>query len=146
MKKLKRLFIMKKTKITQKEMQIIEERFEHFNVPTELRAIINEAIRALNSGEFVYDGTTLDEELAPNNIEEASLLHDYMYCLGWGGHLSNKIYFKTLKIYKASKITRSYRFLGITLGWYLGYLWKYIWIRNLKPIPDRFKNLYKIIK
>ncbi len=137
---------MKKTEITFKEIEIIEERFEHFKVPVELRASINEAIRALNNKEFVYDGTTLDEELAPNNLEESSLLHDYMWAKGWGGHLSNLIYMKSLKVYKASKVTRTYRMFGISLGWYLGYMWFYIWRRNYKQIPERFINLYKVIK
>lgn len=137
---------MKKTKITPYEWQVVEERFEHFKVPPKLIAAIREAMRALNRGEFVYNGTTLDEELGPNNLEESSLLHDYMWSMGWGGHYSNHIYKKSLKIYKVSKVTRAYRMLGITLGWYLGYMWLYIWRRNYKEVPKRFKDLYKTIK
>lgn len=137
---------MKKTNITDQEWDIVEARFDHYNVPIELRAMIREAMTALNNKEFIYDGTTLDEELAPNNLEEASLLHDYMWAKGWGGHLSNLIYLKSLKIYKASKVTRAYRMFGITIGWYLAFLWKYIWIRNYRQVPERFKNLYNIIK
>lgn len=137
---------MRRTNITPEDIQVIEERFIHYNIPKELRAVIMEAILALNRGDFVYDGTTLDEELGPNQIEESSLLHDYMWAMGWGGHLSNLIYMKSLKVYKASKVTRTYRMFGITIGWYTWYLWKYIWNRIYQPIPNRFQDLYNVIK
>lgn len=130
-----------KTKITPHEWQVVEERFKHFKVPPKLIAAIREAMRALNRGEFVYNGTTLDEELGPNNLEEASLLHDYMWAMGWGGHSSNLIYMKSLKIYKVSKVTRVYRMLGITIGWYSFHLWKCFFKRNLRTVPQRFKNV-----
>lgn len=137
---------MRKTEITKHELQVIEQRFVHYAVPVELQAMIREAIRSLNTGEFIYDGTTLDEELAPNNIEEASLLHDYQWAKGWGGWLSNVVYSRALKVYKASRVTRGYRFVGITIGWYFGYMWKYMAKRELRQIPKRFYNLNKAIK
>lgn len=137
---------MRKTNITPEDMEVIGERFNHFDVPEELRDLIFEAMLSLNRGDFVYDGTTLDEELAPNNLEESSLLHDYMWAMGWGGHLSNLIYIKSLKVYKASKVTRAYRMIGISLGWYCIFIWKYIWTRNYRVVPERFHELYNVLK
>lgn len=137
---------MHKTSITDYELKVIKERFVHFKVPKCLQEIILEAVTELNKGTFVYNGTTLDEELGPNDIEESSLLHDYMWIVGWGGWLSNVIYAQSLKIYKASKVTRAYRFSFIFLGWYLLYIPKHIWRRNYKQIPQRFIDLRKELK
>ena len=137
---------MHKMEITPKEWKDVEERFEQFDIPEILRVQIRVAMRALNNGDFFYNGTTGDVELGPNGIEEASLLHDYMWALGWGGILSNLIYVAVLKLYKSTKVVRLYRLIFTTLGWWFWGFWKYVWIRNYRPIPERFKELYKDIK
>lgn len=129
------------TKIPEKEVNRIILSFSVFNISTDYQNLILDAINALNSGKYIYDGATGDGEWWSSIYEPASLVHDYLWRTGMGGPTSDKIFLKLMLMYKIPNAYVYTRYFIVRLGWVLYYYWVHKSKGNIKPINPKYKKL-----
>lgn len=130
--------------------RVIISHVNNFEIDTELRNLWKDIIfEAMSSEhwEFIkdYNGCTLVQD--PIHPSPACFVHDYMWICGYGGYHSDFIFRRLILAEGVSTRGRAFRrWLGVRIGWYAYFRWKYMFKRKLKPLTPKMVELYMYLK
>ena len=121
----------------------------HMDVHFDLKSLWVDIVReAFSSKDWDaindYNGCSIVQD--PLHPCPACFVHDYMWITGRGGSMSDKIFYYLMKAEGLDEFTAIRRWLGVRIGWYVYFKWKYIRNRNLKKPTLAMSNLFEYFK
>lgn len=76
----------------------------------------------------------------------ACFVHDYMWISGHGGYISDRIFFNLMRSEGMTKSKSTRRWFAVRVGWYFGYMWKYIFSRKFMNPTDKMIEIDNYFK
>jgi hypothetical protein len=113
----------------------------HYKLPPEVLAICYDACNSIMWNPTTdYDGCTVVQDR--HHLYLPCFIHDYMWVTGMGGKESDELFYKLLKATGMTSRKSKLWYLGVRIGWILGYRRMYIRNRNINPFTENVKKAF----
>ena len=111
---------------------------EGLNCPDWVFTLLNESF----SGEWdpaeEFNGCSVVQDTYHPDL--ACYLHDFLWCTGRGGYLSDSIFLEAMKLQGLKGLKYKRRWIAVRAGWLFYYKWKHLKNDNIRPYTKGMKE------